>query len=616
MYVVFEENRLFRLGEIVEDRDSFNLSVLLSSGRCIKLKKSLVMLSFAQLSASQSFLEVAQQLSTQIDLQLLWECSPEEESPVAVFAHVYFGGACTAHELMATLYVLHAHPTYFYRKHRGSYKKAPQKNVEAAQLGAQRKKQQLEAFQQDVALLSAHQFPPLWHPQLDRILFAPDAQCYEEKVLSLAARQNNCSVPELLCHCGILTGPHDFYTQTFLKEQDGRFSAEPFTIVYPSQWHTWPQASVQAISIDDYQTDEIDDAFSVTPMAGGLVEIGIHIAAPAVLLDDNPQLREHAQQRFSTVYTPGDKIRMLPGEVISHFSLDAGQVRPVVSLYVLVDCATWGILRERSCLEQVLVSENLRTPCLEDIFHAESVNLSPIPDYPWFETLLTLYRFAQALQDKRQVRPLRARLDYSFCVKMLNDQPQIDITARQRGSVVDVLVSELMILVNTRWADFLKQQQYPCVFRGFLDNKVRLGLQAMPHASMGLDIYAWLSSPLRRYVDLVNQWQLIAVLSQQPPRAVPDDFLSVIAAFELTYSQYDTFQRKMEKYWSLVWLDQRKEVAHDCVIGHDGLVFLQEVPVSLKPVGLGDRAYGATVMIKVESVDLWHLSVRAQVVDR
>src|SRR5690606_8470827 len=101
-------------------------------------------------------------------------------------------------------------------------------------------------------------------------------------------------------------------------------------VQFTNEFDDLPIADVTAYSMDDSFTFEVDDALSITPLGDDIFRLGIHIAAPALAIDRDSELDRLARSRMSTVYIPGHKIPMLPREVISAFSLDAGQLRPAL----------------------------------------------------------------------------------------------------------------------------------------------------------------------------------------------------------------------------------------------------------------------------------------------
>src|SRR5690606_8872736 len=117
---------------------------------------------------------------------------------------------------------------------------------------------------------------------------------------------------------------------------------------------------------------------------------------------------------------------------------------------------------------------------------------------------------------------------------------------------------ELMILANTSWGTLLAERDVAAIYRVQSTGKVRLSIHPEAHEGLGVEGYAWFTSPLRRYVDLLNQWQLAAVLGgRRPPYARNSDaFLAALRAFEVTYTRYDEHQRGMEMYWTLRWIEQ------------------------------------------------------------
>src|SRR5690606_10615367 len=119
--------------------------------------------------------------------------------------------------------------------------------------------------------------------------------------------------------------------------------------------HDLPLSDVEAYSVDDDSTIEVDDALSVTMQGPDIATIGIHIAAPGLAVTRDNELDKLARSRMSTVYIPGLKIPMLPGELISAFSLDAGQPRPALSLYVTANLETGELISHETRVERIQV---------------------------------------------------------------------------------------------------------------------------------------------------------------------------------------------------------------------------------------------------------------------
>src|SRR5207248_124649 len=115
---------------------------------------------------------------------------------------------------------------------------------------------------------------------------------------------------------------------------------------------------------------------------------------------------------------------------------------------------------------------------------------------------------------------------------------------------------ERMNVANSAWGELLAERDVAAIYRVQSIGKVRFSVHPEPHEGLGVSCYAWMSSPLRRYVDLVNQWQLVAACrGQRAPFARNSDaLLAALRAFEVTYARYDEHQYAMETYWTLRWL--------------------------------------------------------------
>ena len=233
-----------------------------------------------------------------------------------------------------------------------------------------------------------------------------------------------------------------------------------------------------------------------------------------------------------------------------------------------------------------------------------------------------MWELATVLEAGRgQTRNGPQRKDYNFVVDWSaasEDGPGIvAIDERPRGSPLDTLVAELMIVANATWGAMLRDAKVAALYRAQTVGKVRMTTAAAPHEGLGVDCYAWSSSPLRRHVDLINQWQLIAHLGNDPPpfTAKSAELLAALRDFELTYAAYADFQRGMENYWCLRWLRQRQESAVTARVLRESLVRLEHLPLVLKVPSLPALDRGARVRLAIESIDLLDAECRARFVE-
>jgi exoribonuclease-2 len=132
-----------------------------------------------------------------------------------------------------------------------------------------------------------------------------------------------------------------------------------------------------------------------------------------------------------------------------------------------------------------------------------------------------------------------------------------------------------------------------------------------PHEGLGVSSYAWMTSPLRRYVDLLNQWQLVAAVSgrRAPFARNSDTLLAALRAFELTHARFDEHQRAMETYWSLRWLQQEKIATVDAALLRENLVRIDGLPLVTRVSSLPELAPGTRVRLEVQGMDLLERTV-------
>ncbi|HEX5364551.1 MAG TPA: RNB domain-containing ribonuclease, partial [Gallionella sp.] len=321
-----------------------------------------------------------------------------------------------------------------------------------------------------------------------------------------------------------------------------------------------------------------------------------------------------AAERLSTVYMPGQKITMLPDSVVQAFTLCADRVCPALSMYNEVDAETLAILSHESRVERIHVAANLRHDTLEPLFNEETLAAGKL-DYPYAPELALLWKLAQKLEATRGKSSDNStqQLDYNFNIE--NDR--VSITTRRRGSPIDKVVSELMILVNSEWGRHIAEHGFVAIYRTQQGGKVKMSTVAAPHQGLGVAQYMWSSSPLRRYVDLLNQRQIIAMLNDAEP-VYPKNDTALFAAmrdFDTMYSIYNEFQRHMERYWCLRWLQQEQgedELVVTATVLRENLVKLVDIPLVFRASSLPELPANTRVKLAITGIDLLDVSVETR----
>jgi exoribonuclease-2 len=634
-HVLFEEDGAFKAGTVLSDAGA-SLQVEAASGKRTKVKSSSVMLRFPA-PAPAELMQQAQRAAEGIDLDFLWECAPQDEFDFTGLADDYYGHPPSPVEAASLLFRLHASPIYFYRKGRGRYRPAPPDTLRAALAAVERRKEQAARIEQWAAELAAGSAPEPIVREAARLLVRPDKNAVEWKALDRACELTRAPPARVLLAAGAFADAHALHLGCFLADlfpqgvgfgptDDPALDAD-----LAAALADLPLAQAQPFSIDDSTTTEIDDCLSVQALPDGRLRVGVHIAAPALAMAPGDPLDRVARERMSTVYMPGDKITMLPDAPIERFSLEAGREVPALSLYVDLDAAGTGIESSFTRLERIRVAANLRHDRLDDRVTEAALEPTaagqpdPLAPLEQAGALRALWRLTLALSDRRDTvrgKPeARHRIDFSFYVdREAGAAETVRIVQRRRDAPLDRIVAEMMILANATWGRLLADHAVPGIYRAQQPGgRVRMTTHPMPHQGLGVAQYGWATSPLRRYVDLVNQRQLIAVAcGQAVPYAANDtDLFAVISAFDTRYAAYAEFQQRMERYWCLRWVGQQPSRRLEAVVVRDELVRLAQAPLYLRIPELPamQLAAGRRIVVDVLECDELELSVSARFVE-
>ena len=625
MNLFFEESGDFKVGAVLSQQGEA-YQVETPSGKRTKVRARDVLLQFSSPSPAE-LMSQAGDLARDMDTAFLWEVAGENEFDFNELGTEYFGHTPAPQEAAGLLIKLATAPIYFYKKGKGRYKAAPEASLQAALAGLEKKKKQALLQAEYVEEFKSGRLPEAMRNMVHQLLFRPDKNSIEYKALDAACQALQTNPYRLMLSVGGMPDAFELHYAKFRFDHFPKGTGFP-PIALPDV-PDLPLANVQAFSIDDVTTTEIDDAFSVQKQDDGKLRIGIHIAAPALGIMRDDSIDALARARMSTVYMPGDKITMLPDELVHRFTLAAGAARPALSLYVVLDPADWSVVSMDTVAESVPVAANLRHNDLDDLVTLENLE-SGAGDYPYKEEIASLWQWALVLEQGRMakrasfgLKPEQTnRVDFNFYV----EQDVVTITRRKRGAPLDKIVAELMIFANSTWGKLMHEHGVPGIYRtqgtgnGWAARmQVRMQTQAAPHQGLGVDQYAWSTSPLRRYTDLVNQWQILACIRHgiTAPLAAPfkpkdADLFAIVSAFDGAYAAYADFQNTMERYWCLRWLTQESQRMVDAVVLKDEVLRLSDIPLVINMPGLQALARGTQVRLELLHWDTVDLSVQAR----
>ena len=236
-----------------------------------------------------------------------------------------------------------------------------------------------------------------------------------------------------------------------------------------------------------------------------------------------------------------------------------------------------------------------------------------MPYDDWIRPLWQLALLLAKQRDEVRGKPENNnRIEYSFYVDGDPNDPEtpVRILPRKRNAPLDRLVAEYMILANSTWGGLLASCGLPGIYRSQQTGRVRMSTQALPHEAIGVPQYAWCTSPLRRYVDLVNQWQLIAAIEHgvSAPLVAPfkprdADLFAIIGGFEAQHIAWNEFQNNMERYWCLRWLQQQQITTCTATVLKDDLIRLNNAPLVSRVSGLPQLGRGQQIELHITGTD-------------
>jgi exoribonuclease-2 len=552
-----------------------------------------------------------------VDLKTLWECvfDVKRELTLEELVELYFGGGSLENrDVLLLFWAVEKDDVYFTREEVG-YKPRTPKEVEETLLrkDTERKKQ----IERKAAVRWARSIIEERENIEQEFDFTNYLELIKGYVIHLDKFERSSEAKSFMAEVGIrdVEGALEFLIKagSWKEDDDPIFKRLRVTERFPKKVYEEVKkiieepdseegvedlTGLETYSIDDEETEDIDDAISIKELPDGVM-VGVHIANVSSFIPKWSLLDEEALRRGETIYLPEGHIHMFPPELIKEkLSLFSGSPKLALSLLVLFD-EKFNIKSYRFTKSRILVRRNLSYTEAEDFLRKSPVGLKLVEIALWLrKKRMDAGAFIVELPD------LKVRID---------SEGKIRIRKIYMNTTPYILVSEFMILMNSLSGRLFKEKGIPAIFRSqsepiseearALDENdplfplkavrflkpARIGLSPEPHLSLGLDVYVQITSPIRRYLDLVLQRQMLGELEGRGAYYTEEELERLYLQIESGIREKKMIQRVRERYWLLKYLKdlQGKEISGIVSSVSERLAhvylpdYLLEVPVPL-----------------------------------
>lgn len=373
---------------------------------------------------------------------------------------------------------------------------------------------------------------------------------------------------------------------------------------------------LKVCTIDDESTTEIDDGLSIEYLADSTAKIWIHIADPTRLVIPEDELDLEARRRSTSLYLPTGMVSMFPTELATGpMSLVQGQVCCALSFGVILD--ETGDIKEYE-IHSTLIKPTYRLTYddVDEMLQLGVQNEPEIADLAQNSSLRRQWRKSQgSIQIKMPESIIKVKDNEEVTIELIDSSP-----SRQ-------LVAEMMILAGQIGGKYGTENNLPLPYRGqpqpeLPSEEELLQLPAGPtrfcalrscmprsemsmspirHASLGLESYVQVTSPIRRYTDLLAHFQIKAHLRGEELPFSREELQEIV--YSVSNSSYEAtlVERQTNRYWGLEYLRRNAECVWDVLVlrwlredENLGLILIEDLGMELphrfdRPVALGDR---------------------------
>lgn len=402
----------------------------------------------------------------------------------------------------------------------------------------------------------------------------------------------------------------------------------PFTNPHPSRFGLsltsaktpiHPPPYEDRIDLTHLRSYAVDNAWSADPDDAVSLDgpyLWVHVADPAASILAGSPADEEARSRGATLYLPEGAARMINESALPLFALGLDQTSPALSFKIELDDA--GNITSVDICRSVVSVSRLTYDDVDKALRGEAEKVPP-------EDAALLSKLAEIAE-----RNIRRREDLgAISINM----PEIHITVAEETINIESvfsykaagMVRECMLLAGEAAAAWAVQKRLPFPYIsqeiGDMPNLIlpgfagayqmrrcmrprQLGTKPGLHAGLGIDGYTQVTSPLRRYTDLLAHQQIRAVLRGETP-LTEDEILVRLAAGEAAASAVVQAERASKMHWLTVFLSEKKGSVWDAVVlekkSPRGQIIIPELGLETQTAFKGDVKPGDEIKVSVSS---------------
>ncbi len=377
---------------------------------------------------------------------------------------------------------------------------------------------------------------------------------------------------------------------------------------------------LSTFTVDGPDTKDFDDALSIE-ISSDSVLLGIHIADVAGVVPPDSLLDKEASQRGSSLYLPRNSFPMIPPNLSQDtLSLKKGCDRPAISLMCRFNKGG-ELVDYRFVLSVLRVRRQLTYDEVNDIYKEEAL-------------LKQAYELSQELRKKRinQGALILSLPDVWFTI---HPDSSISLEMSEQETPSRMMVAEFMILYNWLAAKFCQEYDIPVLYRSQEKPSEELSIgdegyyyyvfkqrrklsplmidtDARPHAGLGLDMYTNVTSPIRRYLDLVVQRQMRRYLSGESSMYNKEQLQEIRMSVQPLLRTLDTMKRDRIRYWTqkylLSHLGERFPAMVLDILRNRYRILLTDflLVTEVKKENSQEFHQGQQIMVKIKKSDPWN----------